>query len=90
MFSDVYNALKRKGIEFPDASGSSPNKFDSPAKVSGNSDKQNNENLEKSPMLKKKRVSDLAPKYQKVVKEMNLLKGNINFTNEIMDTCKSK
>jgi hypothetical protein len=37
LFSDVYNALKRKGIEFPDASGSSPSKFDSPAKVSGNS-----------------------------------------------------
>jgi len=35
-------------------------------------------------------VKNLAPKYQKVVSEMNLLKGNINFTNEIMDTCTCK
>jgi replicative DNA helicase len=40
--------------------------------------------------LKKKKVSDLAPKYQKIVKEMNLLKGNINFTNEIIDNCTCK
>ena len=40
--------------------------------------------------MKKKNVKNLAPKYQKVVSEMNLLKGNINFTNEIMDTCTCK
>ena len=40
--------------------------------------------------MKKKNVKNLAPKYQKVVGEMNLLKGNINFTNEIMDTCTCK
>jgi len=45
---------------------------------------------ESSPQLKKKNVKNLAPKYQKVVGEMNLLKGNINFTNEIMDTCTCK
>jgi len=40
--------------------------------------------------LKMKNVKNLAPKYQMVVGEMNLLKGNINFTNEIMDTCTCK
>lgn len=40
--------------------------------------------------MKRKNVKNLAPKYQKVVSEMNLLKGNINFTNEIMDTCTCK
>jgi hypothetical protein len=32
-----------------------------------------------------KNVDELSPKYKKIVKEMNLLKGNINFTNEVLD-----
>jgi len=33
-----------------------------------------------------KDVSSLPAKYQKLVKDMNLVKGNINFTNEIIDS----
>jgi hypothetical protein len=38
----------------------------------------------------KKSVDDLPPKYQKIVQEMNLLKGNINFTNELLDGIRTK
>ena len=41
-------------------------------------------------MIKKKNVKNLALKYQKIVGTMNLLKGNINFTNEILDNCSCK
>ena len=32
--------------------------------------------------------SNVSSKYQKLIKDMNLVKGNINFTNEIIDTSK--
>jgi hypothetical protein len=32
----------------------------------------------------------LPQKYQKIIKELNLLKGNINMTNEMLDECKSR
>jgi hypothetical protein len=35
-------------------------------------------------------VTDLPPKYQKIVGEMNLLKGNINFTNELLDEVRGR
>jgi len=35
-------------------------------------------------------VEHLAAKFQKMVQDMNLLKGNINLTNEMMDGCKTK
>lgn len=41
-------------------------------------------------MKEKKLVSDLPPKYQKIISEMNLLKGNINFTNELLDETRTK
>lgn len=81
LFSDVYKALQKKGIEFPSSSSSvhSPDKgFAQPSQEAG------------SPMKEKKLVSDLPPKYQKIVSEMNLLKGNINFTNELLDETRTK
>ena len=35
-------------------------------------------------------MNDLPPKSKKIVDEMNLLKGNINFCNEILDNITSK
>lgn len=81
LFSDVYKALLKKGIEFPSSSSSahSPDKgFAQPSQEAG------------SPMKEKKLVSDLPPKYQKIISEMNLLKGNINFTNELLDETRTK
>jgi len=54
LFSDVYKALQKKGIEFPSSSSSvhSPDKgFAQPSQEAG------------SPMKEKKLVSDLPPKY---------------------------
>ena len=54
LFSDVYKALKNKGIEFPSSSGSqgSPEKqFSAPSHEPS------------SPMKEKKSVGDLPPKY---------------------------
>ena len=35
-------------------------------------------------------MEHLSAKFQKMVQDMNLLKGNINLTNEMMDGCKTK
>jgi hypothetical protein len=75
LFSDVYNALIKKGIEFP---GSEAAEVPQPNSNSG------------SPVKVQKSVEDLPPKYQKIVSEMNLLKGNINFTNELLDSIRTK
>ena len=78
----MYNALVKKGVTFPESTASSQPA--EPQRVSP----QKSSPSKQSP--EKKRTSDLAPKYQKIIKEMNLMKGNINFTNEIIDTIKTR
>lgn len=59
LFSDVYKALKNKGIEFPSSSGShgSPEKQFPEKQFSAPSHEPS------SPMREKKSVGDLPPKY---------------------------
>lgn len=40
--------------------------------------------------VESKNIKELPPKFKTIVEQMNLLKGNINFTNEIIDNCKTK
>jgi hypothetical protein len=75
LFSDVYNKLLEKGIEFPSSQASASS--------------QQSESFTASTEKDKKNVMDLSPKFRKIVQEMNLLKGNINFTNECLDEIKS-
>jgi len=75
LFSDVYNALLKKGLEFPGTESA-----EVPQSSSNNG----------SPVKIQKHVEDLPPKYQIIVSEMNLLKGNINFTNELLDSIRTK
>jgi hypothetical protein len=76
LFTDVYNKLLEKGIEFPSSQ---------PSTVSASQPGNTFASAEKD----KKSVVDLSPKFRKIVEEMNLLKGNINFTNECLDQIKS-
>ena len=83
LFSDVYKALLRKGTDFgsgavapPSRPAAQPPSRPQPAPVLSKSESKN--------------VKELPPKLQTIVEQMNLLKGNINFTNEIIDNCKTK
>jgi len=86
--------LKKKGIEFPEAGASGnvqePVHDVDKAGASTEAYYKPKEPKYRKPAAAKKDPSKLSSKLQKVLQEMNLLKGNINFTNEIMDTCKSK
>lgn len=80
LFFDVYQALLKKGLEFPGAS-----EIHFLKKVFSNPNQEPS-----SPAKVKKSVDDLPPKYQKIIQEMNLLKGNINFTNELLDETRTR
>ena len=41
--------------------------------------------MRKKPQEQSKDLSSLPRKYQKLINDMNLVKGNINLTNEIID-----
>ena len=87
IFSEVYDGLKAKGVDFPSAP--------QPVKLSKESsmDKAGSDQVYAASSPAKasgKRVTELSKKNQGIVKEMNLLKGNVNFTNELLDGCKSR
>lgn len=74
LFSEVYHALKKSGVQFPppvvEQKQEAPKKASAPAKKAAVS-------------LDPSRVPQ---KYKKLIGDMNLVKGNINFTNEMLDS----
>ena len=74
LFTEVYQALKKSGVQFPD-----PPKSSTIAPVPDQS------MMRKKPQEQSKDLSSLPRKYQKLINDMNLVKGNINLTNEIID-----
>lgn len=77
LFHNVYKALLANGVKFPDA----PGKQDPKTGSSGGTEAK----LESKPAVRKDEPGKVPPKYQKLIGDMNLVKGNINFTNEIID-----
>lgn len=98
LFSDVYTALKQKGFEFPAAGSGGGDSYGAPEDKTSKKQQARVEAYYegkgapkfRAPQVERKHVENLSAKYQKVVEDMNLLKGNINLTNEMMDGCKSK
>lgn len=80
LFSEVYQALKKSGVQFPPPppKHSTSQVTDPTAMV-----RKRQPEPEKS---KPKDLSELPRKYQKLINDMNLVKGNINLTNEIIDS----
>lgn len=77
LFTKVYKALQANGIKFPDP----------PAKTEVGSSGGTGSAGQKSSSSRKEEGSGKVPrKYLKLLDDMNLVKGNINFTNEMIDS----
>ena len=82
LFYQLYDALKKRGVEFPPVQ-----------QQSGQGESQPQAPAPKTVAAKQSSKSDnkgtdgVAPKYQKLMQDMNQVKGNINFTNEVIDQC---
>jgi len=88
MFTGIYEALKQKGVDFSSAPNSQPNYIPG---YSQSSQAMNRE-LNKKGLSSQgdKNINTLSTKHQTIVEQMNLLKGNINFTNELIDNSKTR
>lgn len=82
LFYDVYKALLDNGVKFPDL----PAESKSAPKTGSSGGTDNGAKAQSS----SKDVNDgkIPNKYLKLLGDMNLVKGNINFTNEIIDSTK--
>jgi hypothetical protein len=85
LFSDVYNALKKSGVQFPPP----PAQTSAPVQSKPSSSQQSKAAAPKRVQVKNKPeevdLSHIPSKYKKLIGDMNLVKGNINFTNEMLD-----
>jgi hypothetical protein len=88
LFFNVYKALLTNGVKFPDP----PAKVDGKAGSSGGTDAQARQKTvhfkEEGDKRESPEDSKVPAKYRKLISDMNLVKGNINFTNEIIDGTK--
>lgn len=82
-FTQVYQALLKRGVKFPTI----PSQGNTQAGQGGSTQKPAapsapaNSKTDSKGGVKK----NLPEKFKKLISDMNLVKGNINFTNEIID-----
>lgn len=81
IFSQVYDALRNKGVQFPPIQNQQQS-------GQGGSGGQSQPQANKQENTGSKGSGKVPAKYNKLVNDMNLVKGNINFTNEMIDSMK--
>jgi hypothetical protein len=76
LYFDVYSALKKSGVQFPPP----------PAQAPANPSPKKPASASGAASGAAPNMSKIPKKYHKLIGDMNLVKGNINLTNEIIDS----
>ena len=74
MFHEIYTKLKKKGVVFPKNHDDS----ESPSSSDNDEDEESKDEV----------VDSLNDKFDDLLDDMNVLKGNINLANMMLDSCK--
>jgi len=81
LFTQLYEALKKRGVEFPPVQAQAGQGGSQPKSQNKSSNSDSKGRVEET----KQDTSEVPHKFQKLIQELNQVKGNINMMNEVID-----